>query len=597
MTNPFDQFDAPQANPFDQFDAPVDQPAIEQPSQSLAAPSSPRIRDQIMQTISGFKKMPSVLRDPVRATLQGPTLGFSDEIGSGVAALAAKGAQKVGLIPDTGESVGDIYSGMQSQVSGEQKEYAKENPMTALGLELAGAVPLAVATGGASMPSLASKAPAVANVLSKAQAIAPTTYNALRGAAMAAPVGAAYGAGTAEQGERMEGAKKGGTVAAIAGGGIPVLGAGISRAVSTKASQNPQLQSLLAQDVKPTVGQAMGGMVNRAEQKAISIPFVGEMIAGKRGAAKDQALKAFNNRTINETLAPIGQKVKGHGQEAVSEAAKKASNAYESALSKIKGVQLDDVFMSNLDELKGMAKGLSGGYARKFERLIDDEVVSRLSPNRAMIPEAYKKLDSVLGKKGATFAKSTNASEKEFGDAVLQLQNLLKEQMFRSNPKVAGELKSADTAYAMLTKIEAAAAKAADKDGIFTPKQLMQAVKTGDQSIRKRNIAHGEGLLQKTAKTGIDEAAFLADSVANSGTVDRAAQIGTGGALFAEPVTAASMLGSGVTLYSQPVQNMLVNAIAKRPEGAQALAKKITQASANRLSAPAAVAANRMAAE
>lgn len=241
MTNPFDQFDAPQANPFDQFDAPVDQPAIEQPSQSLAAPSSPRIRDQIMQTISGFKKMPSALRDPVRATLQGPTIGYSDELGSGVAALAAKGAQKVGLLPDTGESVGDIYSGMQSQVSGEQKEYAKENPATALGLELAGAVPLAIATGGASMPSLASKVPAVANVLSKAQAIAPTTYNALRGAAMAAPVGAAYGAGTAEQGERMEGAKKGGTVAALFGAGLP-----LTAAIFTKGAGyvSPVLKSL-----------------------------------------------------------------------------------------------------------------------------------------------------------------------------------------------------------------------------------------------------------------------------------------------------------------------------------------------------------------
>lgn len=80
-----------------------------------------------------------------------------------------------------------------------------------------------------------------------------------------------------------------------------------------------------------------------------------------------------------------------------------------------------------------------------------DLLVFRLSPQGSMLGETYKKVDSELGAIASRWGKSSSASEADLRDAVGQLQNLLNQQMRRSNPHVADQLQAIDTGWARTT--------------------------------------------------------------------------------------------------------------------------------------------------
>ena len=127
--NPFDQFDAPAANPFDQFDA--------APAPTPAAPA-PEAEDAPVPERNWY--------DPVRATLQGMTLGASDEIGSGLAAAGAG----VGKLIDTGspsaawDETTAAYDDIAQTVQDQRKQYEAAHPGESLTLNLLGGL----STGG-----------------------------------------------------------------------------------------------------------------------------------------------------------------------------------------------------------------------------------------------------------------------------------------------------------------------------------------------------------------------------------------------------------------------------------------------------------------
>ena len=63
------------------------------------------------------------------------------------------------------------------------------------------------------------------------------------------------------------------------GGAVPMVTGGLARMVSPKASVNPKLEMLKAEGVKPTIGQTLGGWANAVEEKAQSLPIVGDAIS------------------------------------------------------------------------------------------------------------------------------------------------------------------------------------------------------------------------------------------------------------------------------------------------------------------------------
>jgi hypothetical protein len=186
MDNPFDQFDAPATtqkpagNPFDQFDA----------------------KDV-------GKQNPSMGRLVEDQAMQGATLGFGDEAQDAIGALGAKAYGKAtGL--DTG-SLGDLYKEARGDSQERLKEEETNHPYISTAANLAGSVGTLGAAG-------TTKAGAgAANWLNSGNLAARVAKGALAGAG----TGAVYGAGSASDDNRMEGAEKGAGAGAVLGGILP----------------------------------------------------------------------------------------------------------------------------------------------------------------------------------------------------------------------------------------------------------------------------------------------------------------------------------------------------------------------------------------
>lgn len=416
--------------------------------------------------------------------------------------------------------------------------------------------------------------------------------------AMTLPVGAAGKAATTLGGMAAKGAVQGAVSGALnpvtggdfwdekagqvgigaAGGAVaaPLVGA-LARVISPKASVNADLDLLKQEGVRPTVGQALGGTWNTLEQKATSLPIVGDAIAG----ARRRAVEDFNEAAINRAVAPVGGSVKGSGQQAVSEAGDILSAAYEKAIGKVKGVFFDTPqFNQELGTLQQMAQSLEPAHAARFNKTLSDVVLGRMSPVGAMDGKAFKMVDSELGQLAARYGKSPMAGEQELADAVRELQRVMRSEVARSSPEFSDALKAADKGWANLVRVEGAASRAVNREGVFTPGQLNLAARTGDRSVRHRASARGDALMQDLATAGQN---VLGNTVPDSGTAGRLLTMGAGAlnpaALAALPVAAAT--------YSAPIQNALVYLIRNRPDAAPAAANALRRFAAG----PAAVAA------
>lgn len=367
-----------------------------------------------------------------------------------------------------------------------------------------------------------------------------------------------------------EKAKQIGAGAAV-GGVIPAVAGGIARVVSPNASRNTDLQLLKAAGVRPTIGQALGGGANRLEERATSLPIVGDGIT----AARRRSVEDFNKAAISRATDKIGAKVDDIGQEGVRQAGDKISAAYDDALNQITGVRLDGAFQRDLLQLQGMAQGLTSELKKKFNKTVT-ETIRRKASSGSILPDDYKAVDSDLGKLAADYRGSSTASEREFGDAVLQLQALLKQQMLRSNPQVADRLRDADAAWANLVRVEGASKAAKNASGVFTPAQLNLAVQGADKSARKRAVSRGTALMQDLGNAGQN---VLGNRYPDSGTAGRL--LLNGGVLGAGAMQPAALLGlgAGYAAYLPQAQRALVAAASNRPAAAQPVAQFLEQAS------------------
>ncbi|WEF34852.1 hypothetical protein [Pseudoduganella chitinolytica] len=357
---------------------------------------------------------------------------------------------------------------------------------------------------------------------------------------------------------------------ALVGGAIPAVAGGLGRIVSPNASKNADLQLLKSAGVRPTIGQTLGGAANRLEERATSVPILGDAIT----AARKRSLEDFNKAAIERAAGKVGAKVDDIGQDGVRQAGDKISAAYEDALGQISGVRLDGSFGRDLMQLRGMAQGLTTDMRNKFNKVIK-ETIGRKGSTGSILPDDYKAVDSDLGKLAADYGGSSTASEREFGSAVLQLQSLLKQQMLRSNPKVADKLKEADSAWANLVRVEGAAKSAKNADGVFTPAQLNMAIQGADKSVRKRAVARGTALMQDLGNAGQN---VLGNRYPDSGTAGRL--LLNGGALgLGSAVSPGALIGLGVGagLYTSPAQRALVALASSRKPGAEKAAELLRQ--------------------
>jgi hypothetical protein len=366
-----------------------------------------------------------------------------------------------------------------------------------------------------------------------------------------------------------EKAKQIGTGAAF-GGATPVVTGAIGRMISPNASTNPNLQLLQSEGVKPTIGQTLGGWANRVEEKAMSLPIVGDAIT----AARERARQQFNEAAINRATGPIGVRSQGVGQGAVQQAGDEIGNAYTAARNAMGSFQLDQQARQELQQLNAMVQTLPPQQQRTFQTAVD-AIRTDISPNGTIMGNVFKRIDSKLGQDASRFSGATDPYHQQLGDALTALQNTISGAGRRANPQADAMFTAADRAYANLVRVEGASKAAMNTEGVFTPAQLNSAIRQADQSVRDRATARGTALMQDLGNAGQQ---VLGNKVPNSATADRLMLGGAGlGAYFVNPMIPAGLLG-GAAMYTQPVQSLLRGAVANRPEAAQAVSNSLLQA-------------------
>lgn len=149
----------------------------------------------------------------IEAGIQGLTFGFGDEFEAVIKSLKNKKPYEQNL----------------AAVQFAKEQYEAEKPYQAMASEVIGSLPVAFAAGGAAS-NIASRFPQVASALEKI----PTSLKTVGGLIGAgAASGAITGAGTAEEGQRVQGAQKGAAMgAAIA----PVAFAGLKGGTSVAST-------------------------------------------------------------------------------------------------------------------------------------------------------------------------------------------------------------------------------------------------------------------------------------------------------------------------------------------------------------------------
>lgn len=304
---------------------------------------------------------------------------------------------------------------------------------------------------------------------------------------------------------------------ALWGAGGSLLGTGVGKglgaAVGGVAGSAP-VRALRARGIPLTAGQAIGGFAKSMEDKATSLPFVGDMINARRL----DGLRAFNQQAFNDAGAPIGAKVNEIGQQGTEALFDQAGDAYDNATTGVR-VPLDGQYMDDFAGVAALGQQLPDDLRSKFALALNNRI-NPINDAGELSGESYQQ-----AQRGLKSYKAENVKpgfEQDYRGALSAAQDALRGQMTRSGGQsVVDGLGKADTAYRSIKTIEDAVGRAKGGSGssetfTFTPSQLQMAI------AKTQGKFPGAHPLEALANDG---QAVLPSRVPDSGTAGRVAQI------------------------------------------------------------------------
>lgn len=334
---------------------------------------------------------------------------------------------------------------------------------------------------------------------------------------------------------------------------------------------DPGVQYLQQRGVTPRPGQIIGPAAAAAEDKAMSLPIVGDKIA----EAQRRTVEQFNRAAYNEVLKPLGKKFSGPvGREGIAEVQDVVGKAYDDLLPNLRW-KADQKFVSEVGKIASMAQSLPPDKKTQFQRIMANELLPRIQGG-TMDGLSFKQMESELGRIGRTYASSSSADDRVLADGIKEVLSSARSALERSNPQSAGELKKINQAFATFTRVQDAASRVGTEEGIFTPNHLLSAVRQQDRSVRKGAFARGDALLQQLAETG---KRVIGVKYPDSGTAGRLANVGAGAALVMNPALTIGGGLAGSLPYTQTGQNVAAALLTQRPSWAQPIGSAIERAS------------------
>ena len=167
------------------------------------------------------------------------------------------------------------------------------------------------------------------------------------------------------------------------------------------------------------------------------------------------------------------------------------------------------------------------------------------------------------------------------GSLISKVQGSLRDMVQRANPQQAAILSAINKGWAGLVRVRGATASigAANRGGVFTPANLMGAVKAADKSVGKGSFAKGKALMQDIAQNGQE---LLPSSVPDSGTAGRGLLTGAllagghGAHILLHPPTGIPLAALSAA-YTKAGAKGIAPLLASRPAGAAAVRSSADQ--------------------
>jgi hypothetical protein len=372
------------------------------------------------------------------------------------------------------------YKGVRDDLRAKSAEFARQNPNSALLLEMA---------GGIATPFLgAAKAATLGGKVA-------------RGSLQGAAYGSAYGAGNAEEMEDVTGQS---AIQGALGGAVGGVLSGAGAVLAPKVSQATQK---LMKNNDLTYGQMSGkGMFNTLEQK------LGSVVTNVK-TGRNRATAGWNREIAEEVLRPLGktlpESIKDNNSasryitQAVNEAYNEAFEGMNVKLTTKLSAQLDDVLSQS---------GLTGAAKKKLKsELSKIKSLARKKPTGRFVKDA----DTTIKNRIQAFRKSTNLNESPLEDPLRAARELFKESVIEQNPAQGAKWIATDKAYGQVASFQKAVGSG-NKAGQFSPNQMKNAATEGMTSASKRiSKANQSGYLQRLSGEAED---VLGDYVPDSGT-------------------------------------------------------------------------------
>ena len=458
-------------------------------------------------------------KDAYKALKKLPIAGRTDE-------QKAQAQQLTAILKGEKQQKADVqegrYKAVRDDLRASNAEFARQNPKTAMALEVAGGIATPVAG-----------------------------LNALRGASLGAKVaggalqgggfGALYGAGNAKEIEDVaEDAMTQGTLGALTGGALSGAGAILAPKVSSGVRKMMEKNDL-------TYGQMGGKTASTLEQK------LGAVVPGVK-TARNRAMSNWNREVAEEVANTIGAKIPKNlktTSEYSQYITKAVNEAYDSAF--------DGMQVTLTPKLKAQFADLleNSGLDRLAKKKLKSELsriqtMARKKPTGRLV----KDLDSNIKNRVNAFRKSTNLNESPLEEPLRKARELFKESVIEQNPTQGAKWLATDKAYGQIASFQKAVGLG-NKTGTFSPAMLNRSATEGMTSASKRiSKANQTGRLQKISNEAEE---ILGDFVPDSGT---AGNLATNAVVagFIDPVALASLVGAQLA-YSPAVLKFANNYI------------------------------------
>lgn len=305
-------------------------------------------------------------------------------------------------------------------------------------------------------------------------------------------------------------------IGAGTGAAVPAVTESVARFISPRNSA--EVQKLLDEGVRLTPGQMAGGAAQVLEDKAQSLPIMGDAIRG----ARQRGMEDMNQAAYNRALGPIGQTLPKDqlGRDAAQHTADELGAAYNKLLSGVNGA-VDQQF---LQDVRGVIQSAAGDLPDQQQKALENIITTQFGPKKLpygkFTGETLKGIDEEIGKQAKGYAGDQSFDNRKLGQYLTTVKTAVRDMLGRvGGPDVAKRLNDIDTGYANYVRLRDASSRLGAKEGVFTPAQLAGGVRAADKSVGKGAYSRGTALMQDLSDAANK---VLPSQYPDSGTVGRA---------------------------------------------------------------------------